>query len=330
VITPLHARGDRVIVVTGGAGFLGSRLVRDLAADPRFEGATLRIVDNLYRGTYPALMDLPPGARYELAVADLLDGSSMRRALRGADAVVHLAALVQTPFSFEHPTWTEHVNHWGTARLLELAIEERVAKVVFASSASVYGPGGPFAEGDPCRPVGPYSQSKFRAEQAVAVAAERGLTATVIRLGTLFGWAPGARFDAIPNRLAYQAAIGQPIAIHGSGGQRRSVVHVADASRAVILALLDGALPPGTYNAALENPTITEVAAAVADVWTQAEVRYTEQHALAHFSLAIDSSRLRAAGWAPSVSLREGLAELHRRFGPFHAPAAPAAPWAEA
>jgi UDP-glucose 4-epimerase len=330
VITPLHGREGRTIVVTGGAGFMGSRLVRDLAADPRFEGSTIRIVDNLYRGTYHALMDLPPGVTYELMVGDLLDGSSMRRALRGADAVVHLAALVQTPFSFEHPTWTEHVNHWGTARLVELALEERVPRVVFASSASVYGPGGPFGEDAPCRPVGPYSQSKYRAEQSLAVAAERGLTATTLRLGTLYGWAPGARFDAIPNRLAYQAAIGQPIAIHGSGEQRRSVVHVGDASAALVMALLDGALPPGTYNVAEDNPTVAEVAAAVADVWTGAEVRYTEQHALAHFSLAIDSSRLKAAGWNPSVSLRDGLAELHRRFGPFHAPAAPAAAWAEA
>ena len=70
--------------------------------------------------------------------------------------MVHLAAVVRTPLSFDHPAWTEQVNHWGTARLVEQCLEAGATRFVFTSGASVYGPGGPFDETPVCQPMGPY------------------------------------------------------------------------------------------------------------------------------------------------------------------------------
>ncbi len=309
---------DRVIMVTGGAGYLGSRLIRDFAEDPRFAGATIRILDNLQRGSYHALMDLPAHARYEFVEADILDAASVRRAVQGVDAVIHLAALVHSPFSFEHPRWTEHVNHWGTAQLVEHCLENGVERFLLASSGSVYGPGGVHEETGQCRPVGPYSISKRRAEEAVLAAGQRGLAVTVVRLATLFGDAPAVRFDAVPNRLAYLAAIGRPITVHGAGNQVRAVLDVADASDAVRWCVAEVARTRGeVFNAVAENVEIGQVAEVVAALRPGAEIRRTAQDVLTHFNLALSGEKLAGAGWRPRRMLADGMKSVLARLKGF-------------
>src|SRR5690606_11511956 len=106
------------------------------------------------------------------------------------------------------------------------------------SSAAVYGPGGPFDESSVCRPVGAYAQSKWRDEQAITSAGERGLCFTVLRLATVFGRAPVMRFDAVANRFAYLAGVGRPLTVFGSGEQIRPLFHVRDASSALRFCLV--------------------------------------------------------------------------------------------
>src|SRR5690606_17422022 len=130
---------------------------------------------------------------------------TFRYALDGVDTVIHLAAVVRTPMSFEHPTWMRQVNTWGTAAVAEACVRAGVSRLVFASSTAVYGPGGPFDESAPVHPVGPYASSKQAAEQAVGGAGQRGLTTLTLRLGMLYGHAPCARYDGFINRLLFQA-----------------------------------------------------------------------------------------------------------------------------
>lgn len=314
----IHPWSNRTVLVTGGAGYIGSRLIRDLATDTRFQGVTVRILDNLQRGVHDGLMNLPGEGKFEFIEADLFDDVAVRHALDGVDAVVHLAALVKTPFSFDHPTWTEHVNHWGTARLAESCIQAGVRRFVFASSASVYGPGGPYDEDAPCNPVGPYSQSKLRAEEALQQAAGRGLSVTIVRIATVFGIAPAVRFDAVPNRLAYLAAVHRPMAIHGSGEQTRAVIHVADAASALAFCLVnDDATSGRVLNAGAENVSVHDLGQALQDIAGDTSIRFTDQHALARFSLAVSSDRLRDLGWKAGVTLKAGLGEILHAFGPF-------------
>src|SRR5690554_3662234 len=141
------------LLVTGGCGYLGSQLIRTLAtalapAQPSGQPAplTIRILDNLHSGQIRALMDLPDQAAYEFLEGDLLDPSALRYALRDVDAVIHLAAIVRTPLSFDNPAWLEQINHWGTAQLVEAALANGVRRVILTSTAAVYGPGGPHDE----------------------------------------------------------------------------------------------------------------------------------------------------------------------------------------
>jgi len=306
-----------VILITGGAGYVGSQLIRDMAIDPQFSNYTLRIYDNLLRQHFCSLMDLPTDGRYEFIEGDILDRINLKRAMLGADVVVHLAALVSAPLNFDHPEWTEQVNHWGTATVVDCALNAGVSRLLYVSSASVYGPGGPFQETDTCRPIGPYAISKLKGEKEVLQGQKRGLPITIVRLGTVFGNAPAMRFDASANRFAYQVGVGRPIVIHGSGRQVRPRIHIRDASAALRLCLFDPRAEGEIINVATISPSANEMAQALRAVEPDAKIRYTDQDLLTEVSFDLDSTKLKEMGFRPQFSLEQGLKEIIARFHSF-------------
>ncbi len=316
----MHRQADpspAVVLITGGAGYIGSRLIRDMADDPRFAGTVIRIYDNLQRQHLCGLMDLPGDGRYEFIEGDILDRFNLERAMRGVDAVVHMAALVSTPLSFDNPEWTEQINHWGTASVVDCALNAGVRRLIYLSSASVYGPGGPFREDAPCHPIGPYAISKRKGEIEVLEGERRGLVPTVVRLGTAFGNAPAMRFDAVANRLAFLVGVGRPMVIHGSGRQRRPLIHVRDASAVLRFCLADARTEGIILNAASFNPTLNEIAATLQRLAPDATISYTDQDILTEISFAVDATRLHELGFTPRHTLEDGLREVLQRWRGF-------------
>jgi UDP-glucose 4-epimerase len=300
------------ILVTGGCGYLGSRLIRDLAhqfATP----ITIRILDSVRHGQVRALMDLPTQASYEVVEGDLLDPTILRSTLEDVDAVIHLAAVVRTPLSYDNPAWLEQVNHWGTAQLVEACLAMRVQRLIFTSTTAVYGPGGPHTEESVCRPQGPYAHSKLAAEKVILAAQARGLQPTILRLGTLFGLAPITRFDAVANRFAYLAGVRHPLTVYGDGAQRRPLIHVADAAAAIIHTLQN---PPNEviYNLAHNTASVLELVDAIHQSAPTAAVQFDDEDIRTHISFMVDSSKLRDTGWQAKMTLREGLGEIVNHF----------------
>jgi nucleoside-diphosphate-sugar epimerase len=302
------------ILVTGGCGYIGSQLIRAVATDDRFEGTTIRVLDNMQRENYHALMDLPERANCEFIEGDILDPSRMKLALEGIDAVIHLAAVVRTPLSFDHPARLSQVNHWGTAHLVEHCLDLGVPRFILASSASVYGPGGTFDEEDACKPIGPYAQSKFQAEQAAWGASRRGLNLSILRIATVYGYAPSMRFDSVANRFAYLAGVGRPITVFGTGQQTRPLVHVRDVSHAISFCLSHPEETQGRlFNVVEDNFSVLDMVAALQKI-REVRVRFTEQDVLTHFSFALNPSRLKGLGWGPLCTLENGFAEMVEHF----------------
>ncbi|MBN1487098.1 MAG: NAD(P)-dependent oxidoreductase [Anaerolineae bacterium] len=310
-------KSKRVILITGGAGYIGSRLIRDLATDPHFADYAIRIYDNLQRHHFCGLMDLPAEGHYEFIEGDILDNLNLERAMDDVQIVVHLAALVRTPVSFDHPEWSEQVNHWGTASVVNCALSAGVPRFIYVSSASIYGPGGPFREINTCRPVGPYALSKLKGEQEVLLGGERGLHTTILRMGTVYGNAPAMRFDATANYLVYLAGTGRPMIIHGSGEQHRPSIHIRDASASIRFCMANFSTEGEILNAVTQNPSINEIAYAIRALSPHSRLRYTDQDILTELSFTVDAAKLQKLGFKPQYTLEDGIKEMLARWQGF-------------
>jgi UDP-glucose 4-epimerase len=232
------------VLVTGGAGFIGSHLCRLLSADPSHRVVAL---DNLSIGLSSNLEGLPA----DLIVGSLLDPTALKEAMDGTDSVVHLAALPSVPRSLADPMASHEANATGTLRVLQAAQSAGVRHVTVISSSSVYGNNAsPVKHEDlPTRPRSPYAASKLASEAyALAFGDSFDMNVIVFRLFNVFG--PYQRGDhpyaAVIPRFALAALTGQTLEVHGSGEQSRDFTYVGDVVevlRAATLGQVRSAVP---------------------------------------------------------------------------------------
>lgn len=268
------------VLITGGAGYIGSVLIRRLAV--REDIDEIVIYDNLSRSRAALIAPLPGGrARLRLVRADLLDTRSLSRALDGVDTVVHLAARVSTPYAHDDLHGFDQVNRWGTGEL-GLAIERAssVRRVVYSSSTAVYGDThgtqASAADATPCAPVSAYGHSKLQAERLLAeIGSDPALT--ILRMGNVSGPAPAARFDSVLNRMLFDAWFSGRVQVQGSGEQRRALLHVHTAARVIERSLL-GLLEPGTYDLVDRTASVLDVVREIRGLLPETEVLFISQH----------------------------------------------------
>lgn len=247
----------RSVLITGGAGFIGSNLVRRLLDD----GLEVRVLDDLSSGESARIeaFDL------ELVVGSILDPGLLATAMRGTDAVVHLAALASVPESVADPRRSYEVNVSGTLAVLEEA-RRGGHQVVFASSSAVFGsnPTTPHDPFDWTRPISPYGASKLAAEGYVnAYRASYGLPTLALRFFNVYG--PGQRADhpyaAVIPRFIEAALADVPVEIHGDGLQSRDFIFVDTICDAIADALQRRLSSPNPIHLALGTATtVREIA----------------------------------------------------------------------
>ena len=218
------------VLVTGHHGYIGSVLVPAL----RVAGHDVLGLDTFFFEDCSIGRDWhdTPALRKDLRDVDPAD-------LRDFDAVVHLAALSNDPLGDIGAERTHDINHQGAVRLARSAREAGVERFLFASSNSVYGPGGdvPFTEDAPTRPVTPYAISKVRAEEEIAQLADRDFTPTFMRIATVYGVSARLRADTLLNNLVCWAHTTGRIQITGDPQGWRPMVHVQDVAAAFAAAL---------------------------------------------------------------------------------------------
>jgi UDP-glucose 4-epimerase len=295
-------------LVTGGAGFIGSNLARLLLA----EGREVVIYDNLSSG-YRQNVEAIPQARF--IEGDIRDATRLVEAMRGADAVFHLAASVGNTRSIEHPVEDSEINVIGTLRVLEAARGLGVRKVVFSSSAGIFGELKflPIREDHPVEPDSPYGASKLAAEKlCLAYAKLYELEAVCLRYFNVYG--PSQRYDAYGNAIpifAHQMLHGDTVTIFGDGEQTRDFVNVRDVARANFLASETRGVS-GAFNiASATSITINRLIELMAEAGAvQPTVAYgpPRQGDVLH-SRADISAACEAFGFEPRVELADGLHE---------------------
>jgi UDP-glucose 4-epimerase len=220
-------------LVTGGAGFIGSNLVRVLVA----RGGSVRVLDDLSTGLQSNL----DGLDVEVVIGSVVDPVAVAAAMAGASAVVHLAARGSVPRSVAEPMATHVVNATGTLVVLEAARAEG-AHVIFSSSSSVYGVNTALPKRQEMwtQPMSPYGASKLAAESyAMAHRQVYGMDVLVLRFFNVYGpWQrPEHDYAAVIPKFAFKALAGDPLTVHGDGGQTRDFTHVDSVVSIVVDAL---------------------------------------------------------------------------------------------
>ena len=296
------------VLVTGGAGFIGSNLVRQLVAD----GNDVTVLDNLLSG-YHSNLDPFPQVRF--IKGDIRDDAVVSEALKGANVVFHLAASVGNKRSIDHPLIDAEINVMGTIKVLEAARREGVRKIVASSSAGIFGELKtlPIKEDHPVEPDTPYGSSKLCMEkECLAYGKLYGIEAVCLRYFNVYG--PNQRFDAYGNVIpifAFKMLRGKQLTIYGDGEQTRDFINVKDVVQANIKAAMSRGLS-GAFNIGSGNRiTINELVDLLRESsGIKPQVIYGPPRAgdVRH-SLADISAARNSFGFAPLVSMEEGLNE---------------------
>ena len=296
------------ILVTGGAGYIGTALLDALSHDSR-DITELIVYDNLSRKNHNFFLGsaISPSATIRFIQGDILDTRRLERAMDGVEVVVHLAARVTTPFSSADPHLFEQVNHWGSAELSYiLERSEHIKQLIYLSSTSVYGSsGGAASHTTTPMPQSWYGTSKLRGEKMLERLSDR-MAVHIIRCGNVYGYSRSMRFDAVINRFVFEGHFTGRISIHGDGDQGRAFIHVDHAARS-LSALIGDDLPSGVYNLIDRNATITEIASALQELIGDLEMIYIEQDMPRHNLMVRPDPRLRAKEWFSQRPLLEEL-----------------------
>lgn len=223
------------VLVTGGAGFIGSHLVEALVR----RGDRVRVLDNFLTGRRENLAEFRKDV--EVLKGDIREPSDCRKAVRGLDRVLHQAALPSVPRSVQDPRLTNDINITGTLNMLLAARDAGVAGFVFASSSSVYGddPTLPKKEGREGKPLSPYAVSKLAGEKYIRVFHDLyGFNAVALRYFNIFGprQDPSSQYAAVIPNFVTRLLRGEPPVIFGDGKQSRDFTFVANVVQANLLA----------------------------------------------------------------------------------------------
>lgn len=296
------------VVVTGGAGFIGSHLVDGLLA----EGHEVHVVDNLSGGKRE---QVPEGAIFH--ELDVLDTAALAPVFADAAAVFHEAALPRVQFSIDYPLESHRANVDGTVSVLVAARDAKVGRVVYAASGSAYGYQEvlPFKEDMPANPVNPYGLHKYIGEMYMRTFAEvYGLSTVSLRYFNVYGprMDPSGPYGLAIAKFLEQRSKGEPLTIVGDGEQTRDFTHVSDVVRANLAAMKSEKVGKGEVIniGAGCNVSVNYLA----DLMGGTE-RITLPARIEAKDACADVSRARELlGWEPQIAIVDGITKLKEEW----------------
>lgn len=300
----------RRVLVTGGAGFIGSHLVDRLLEDP---GSHVTVLDRLSTGGSRAnLEEHEGGRRFAFVLGDVGDAPLVDRLVAEADAVIHAAAESHVDRSIDAPGAFLETNVLGTQAVLE-ACRARGTRMLMISTDEVYGPGDPaggrFEEDQALAPRSPYAASKAAADLLCnAYAATYDVPVTVVRGTNAFG---PRQIERVVPTYAIAALEGRPLPVYGDGRERREFLHVRDWVRAALVVLARGE-PGVVYNIGegheLENVELARRICALVGA-PESLISFVPDRPGHDFRYGVSAARLSAMGWRPEIPFEEGLAQ---------------------
>lgn len=303
---------DMKYLITGGAGFIGTNLVKHLLAD----GHEVVVLDNYAGGK--KLERLLSGAKY--IEGDIRNEKDLEKACKDVDGIFHMAALPRVTFSVENPELTHDVNVNGTLKVLVAAKKYGVKRVIFSSSSSTYGgttPGNLLKEDVMVKcPVSPYALHKLIGEHYCRLFNELyGLETVSLIYFNVYGpyFDPEGAYALVVGKFLKQKKEGQPMTVCGDGEYYRDYTHVDDVVRANILAMNSNTVGKGeTINIGCGRPTsVNELVKIMGGSFVNVDPRPGDPR----FSGADNSKAKTMLSWEPTVKLEDGIRMLKEEWG---------------
>ena len=292
------------VLITGGAGFIGSHIVEFFQRN-----ATVRVLDNLRSGFERNLN----GLECEFICGSILDRELVRQSVQDADYIFHLAALVSVPESVLKPAECAEINSQGTRVVLEEAARAKVKKLIFSSSAAIYGdnPAVPKVETMPPEPKSPYAATKLEGEFLCKEFSDEGRLQTVcLRYFNVFGprQNPRSQYAAAIPIFIQHALKNEPLVVFGDGAQTRDFIYVRDIVAANVFFATQSPAT-GVFNVACgQRITIDKLASTICRLTSsKSEITHAPERAgdVKHSVASIE--KIRAAGFVPRCDFSEGL-----------------------
>jgi len=308
------------ILVTGGAGFIGSNVVNSLLS----AGHAVSIIDNLSTKNFDVI-ELVKQRGADFTQGDIRDQDAVEKAMIGCDHVIHLAAQTSVPYSIQHPEETYQINVIGTQLVFDTAVKFGVTKIISASSAAVYGncKNLPLDEDDAGELLSPYASSKWENERQIIGLRDKGQKAVSLRFFNVYGVGQNVNggYAAVIPAFVNRMVLGKPPHIFGDGNQTRDFIHVDDVS-SFILQIIENdwfAIENHAYNVATQTTTslqqlVNEINSAIishSPTKGALEPIYAERRDgdIIH-SVASSQRSVTDYGWSAKIELSQGINEL--------------------
>jgi UDP-glucose 4-epimerase len=301
------------VLVTGGAGFIGSHVVDQLVT----EGYSVRVLDNLSTGKLGNIQKHLDSGKIEFVQGDLRDASTVTKSLDDINVVIHMAALVSVPLSLENPDLTYDINLLGTLNMLRSSITHHIDRFVFISSCAVCGDPTalPVTENAPTNPISPYAESKLIGERYCLGFNEKHLLSSVVlRFFNVYGPRQGMNdYSGVITRFIDRCEQKLPLTIYGDGSQTRDFVNVKDVAGAVSAATRISKAEGEVFNIGSGTPiSISELAKTVIELsGADLAISYEKpRFGDIKDSYADISKAKKLLGYTPKISLKDGLKSL--------------------
>jgi nucleoside-diphosphate-sugar epimerase len=299
------------IVVTGALGHIGSRLIRGLGAS--FPFSEIIMIDNLMTQRYASLFNLPETCKYRFIEADIND-LDLSIVLKGADVVIHLAAITDAAGSFGRAEQLEQNNFNATKLLAEACIVGGV-RLVMISSTSVYGTQSmvvdEYCSESELQPQSPYATTKLKEERLVQqLSLDRGLKVVVLRFGTICGQSPGMRFHTAINKFCWQAVMGKPITVWSTAyDQKRPYLDLLDAINAISFVIKNIPFDGEIYNVLTDNLTVRNVVEFVKKYIPNVDINFVDNQIMNQLSYEVSCEKIKNKGFIFSGNIKSAIGE---------------------
>ena len=266
------------ILITGGAGYIGTELIYSLEADDLVD--RIVVYDSLFQSNFNLFLGRSKlkTNKVHFVQGDILDSRKLKKQVDNADVVYHLAAKVTTPFADHNPHEFDQINNWGTAELSYLVQKSKVRKFIYTSSASVYGASQ--EEMDVTSPLNPktfYGISKMHGEEHVNGLRGSDIKVYVLRLGNVFGYSKSMRFDSVINKFMFEANFTKRLRINGDGDQWRSFIHI-DRLTTILKNIAMTDLKPDIYNLVTNSLKINAIVDELRSLYPGLEMIFVNQN----------------------------------------------------